>query len=113
MAVMWWTPWSSMGGLDHEAVAHRVLGHHARLDELREVARTAGLGPRPGQPVAPERLAADHRARDRAVDVEVADRRAVDDVVDGVRVAGEQPAGEAEGRGVHPIARLLDVADAL
>src|SRR4051794_22696234 len=43
--------------LDHEPVAHGVLGHHARLDELQQVARTARLGARAGEPVAAERLA--------------------------------------------------------
>ena len=77
-----------------EPVPDGVLGHHARLDELQQVAGAAGLGAGAGQPVAAERLAADHRARDLAVDVEVADRRAVGDVVDGLRVAREQAAGE-------------------
>src|SRR5688500_11085530 len=113
MAVMWWTPWSSMRELHHEAVAHGVLGHHARLDELREVAGAAGLRPGAGEAVAAERLARDHRAGDRAVDVEVADRGAVDDVVDGVRVAGEQAAGEPERGRVDAVAGVLDVAHPL
>src|SRR5918997_1473030 len=100
MAVMWGTPWGSMGVLHHEAVAHGVLRHHSRLDELHEVARTARLRARPGKAVAAERLAPDHRPGDRAVHVQVADRGAVDHVVDRVRVAGEQAAGEAEGGGV-------------
>src|SRR5690242_9113240 len=80
-----WDP-ARVGGTlsDDEAVAHGVLRHHARLDELQQVAGPAGLGARPREAVAAERLAADHRARDRAVDVEVADRGAVDDVVHGV-----------------------------
>ena len=61
---------------DDEPVADRVLGHDPRLDELQQVVRAAGLRAGARQPVAAERLAADHRAGDRAVDVEVADRRA-------------------------------------
>src|SRR3954466_8305471 len=83
-----------------EPVAHGVLGHDPRLDELQEVRGAAGLGAGAGEPVAAERLAAHPPAGDLAVDVEVADGRAVLDVVDGPRVAREQPAGEAEGRGV-------------
>src|SRR4051812_27408895 len=53
------------GGSDDEAVAHRVLADHARLDELQQVSRPAGLRARPGEAVAAERLAGDHGARDR------------------------------------------------
>src|SRR5689334_19624940 len=98
---------------DHEAVPHGVLGHHARLDELEQVARAAGLGARAGEPVAAERLAGDHRAGDRAVDVEVADRNARLDVLDGVRVAGEEAGGERERRAVERVAGGLDVLDPL
>ena len=59
---------------DDEAVAHRVLGDDARLDELEQVVGAAGLRADAGQAVAAERLAADHRAGDVAVHVEVADR---------------------------------------
>src|SRR5947209_11832560 len=59
-----------------EAMPHRVLRHHARLDELEQVVRPACLGPDPGAAVAAERLAPDHRAGDVAVDVEVADGHA-------------------------------------
>ena len=53
--------------------------------------------PVPEQAVAAERLAADHRAGDAAVDVEVADRRAARSTsLDRVRVAREEPAGERE-----------------
>src|SRR3954453_18733413 len=91
----------------------RVLGDHRRLDELQQVRGTARLRAGPGEPVATERLAADHRARDLAVDVEVADGRPAGPVVDGARRAREQPAGEAERRGVDAVARLLDGLDAL
>ena len=46
---------------------------HARLDELEQVVGAAGLGADAREPVAAERLAADDRAGDVAVDVEVAD----------------------------------------
>src|SRR3712207_8228299 len=46
--------------------------------------------------VAAERLAADHRAGDRAVDVEVADRQARRDLLDRPRGAREQAAGEGD-----------------
>ena len=68
------------GDSDHEAVADRVLGHRARLDELQQVVGAARLGAGAGEAPAAERLAADHRAGDLAVDVEVADRRALADV---------------------------------
>ena len=82
----------------NQPVAHRVLAHRPRLDELQQVVGAAGLQAGPRQPVAAERLAADHRAGDPAVDVQVADRRALADAADGRRVAGEQPAGERERR---------------
>src|SRR5215207_9082473 len=105
MAVMWWTPWSSMPSVSHhQPVAHRVLGHDARLDELEQVAGTARLRTGPRQAVAAERLARDHRAGDRAIDVEVADRRALDHVLDGVGIAREEPAREAERGGVDAVA---------
>src|SRR3954471_5648120 len=110
---MWWIPWSSMPPgwhfrvSDDQAVAHGVLRHHLRLDELQEVVGPARLRPGAGQAVAAERLASHHRAGDRAVDVEVADRGAVDDVVDGVRIAGEQAARERERGLVDAVARVL------
>src|SRR3954470_8950636 len=99
--------------LDHEAVPHGVLGHHARLDELEQVARATRLGAGAGEPVAAERLAGDHRAGDRAVDVEVADRHPRLDVLDGVRVAREQAGGERERGAVERVAGGLDVPDPL
>ena len=85
-------------------MAHRVLGHRARLDELEQVVGAAGLRPGARQAVAAERLAADHRAGDPAVDVQVADRGALADVADGRRIAREQPAGERERKAVDDLA---------
>ncbi len=72
-------------GYDDEAVAHGVLRHRAGLDELQQVVRAAGLRAGAGQAPAAERLAADHRAGDLAVDVQVADRGAVGHVLDRAR----------------------------
>ena len=96
--------------LDDEPVPDRVLGHDAGLDEVQQVIGAAGLRARPRQAVAAERLAPDHRAGRRAVDVEVADRRAGDDVRDRARVAAEQPAGQRDRQRVDAIAGLVDVA---
>src|SRR4051794_28442988 len=101
------------GLLYDEAVAHRVLGDHAGLDEAEQVVRAAGLGARAGDAVAAEGLAGDHRAGDRAVDVEIADRQPRDEVVDRARVAREQAAGEREAQGVDALDGLVEVPDAL
>src|SRR5204862_7845668 len=58
-----------------EAAAQRVLGDHARLDELHEVIRAAGLPADARQLASPERLATDARAGGGAVDIEVADAK--------------------------------------
>ncbi len=50
--------------------------HGAGLDELEQVVGTAGLGARPGQAVAAERLAPDDRPGDPAIDVQIAHRGA-------------------------------------
>ena len=52
----------------------RVLGDDPRVGELQQVVGPSGLRADAGEPVAAERLAADHRAGGAAVDVEVADR---------------------------------------
>ena len=87
---------------------HRALGHDERLDEMQEVVRAAGLGAGAREPVAAEGLAADHGAGDRAVDVQVADRRAGDDVLDGVLAAAEQAAGQRVGERVDALAGVVD-----
>jgi len=69
--------------------------------------------PVPERRVAAERLAPDHRARDRAVHVQVADRRTLDDALDRVRVAREQAAGQRERQLVDAIHRGVDVPRAL
>ena len=79
-----------------QPMPHRVLGDDARLDELQQVVRAAGLRAGAGQAVAAERLARDHRARDVAVDVEVADRQPAADALDDAGVAAEEAAGERE-----------------
>src|SRR4051794_1320751 len=99
--------------LDHQTVAHRVLGDHARLDELQQVIGPAGLAPGAGEPVAAERLAGDHRPGDVPVDVEVADGQARADALDGGGIAREQAAGEREPLVGDDLARLVHRADRL
>src|SRR3989442_15879463 len=59
--LIWW----------REALADRVLRDDPRLDELQQVVGTAGLRAGARKAVAAERLAADERAGDGAIDVEV------------------------------------------
>src|SRR5881227_2772050 len=81
---------------DHQTVTDGVLRHDLGLDEMQEVVGPARLGARAAETVAAEGLPPDHRARDRAIDVQIADRRPAHDALDGVRVAREEPSGEGE-----------------
>jgi putative heme degradation protein len=54
-------------------VPHGVLGDAARDQELQQIVRSAGLGAAAGELEAAEGLAIHKRARDLAVDVQVAD----------------------------------------
>ena len=88
--------------------------HHARLDELQQVAGAAGLGAGARQAVAAERLAGDHRAGDLAVDVEVADRACARRRGRPCRGLREnRPPVSANGERVDAVAGVLDVAHAL
>jgi len=80
---------------------------------VQQVVVSAGLRAGPRQPVAAERLAPDHRPGRRAVDVEVADRRALDDTLNGARVAAEQPARQRDRQRVDAVHRLVDAGDGL
>src|SRR4051794_30997163 len=71
-------PYAPRRLLHRDSVAHRVLGHDVWFDELEQVVGAAGLGADAAAAVAPEGLAADHRARDVAVHVEVAYGRPAD-----------------------------------
>src|SRR4051812_41704691 len=52
------TCWPVLGsGRGLQAVAHRVLAHHARANELAQVVGPAGRKADAGQPMAAERLA--------------------------------------------------------
>ena len=82
-----------------------VLADDDRLDEVQEVVGPARLGAVAGEPVAAERLAADHRAGGAAVDVEVADRGAAGDGRDRRRVAREEAAGQRLTVGPRPSRR--------
>src|SRR2546427_5969839 len=55
-----------------EPPAQRVLAHDARHHELSQVAFATGLGPDSGQAMSSKGLAANQRAGDGPVDVEVA-----------------------------------------
>src|SRR5262245_12684605 len=96
-----------------EAVSHRVLGDRARLAELQQVVRPAGLRPGSRETPTAERLAPDHRAGDLAVDVEVADGRARGDARDRRRAAAEEPGGQRERRGLDGRAGGIDAGDDL
>src|SRR5690349_17261589 len=98
---------------DFEPVPHRVLRYSTRLDELQQVVRAARLGARAGQPVAAERLAADHRPGDPAVDVQIPDRGQLPHAANGARIAREEATGQRERKPIHHLAGMLDVADRL
>src|SRR6187551_1780923 len=87
-----------------EAAAHRVLTDRARLQELQQVVRPAGLVADAAELEATERMAADDRARRLAVNVQVAGAKGGPARGDVARVARVQTAGEREV-GVH---RYLD-----
>src|SRR5207302_9604435 len=99
-------------GQQAEIAARRRRVH--RIDsfggESHEVIRAAGLGPGAGKSFAAERLHAHHRADHVAVDIEIADRRALANAL-GARVhAGVHTHRESVSRGVdvvdHPVESL-------
>ena len=79
---------------------------HALGREARDVVGTAGLGSRPAQPLAAERLALDHRADLIAVDVKIADPGMFLDIVAHRVDPALQPESEA-------IAGCVDLIDDL
>src|SRR3954447_23486427 len=79
-----------------EALTQGVLAHGAGLDELEEVVRPAGLGPHTGEAVAAEGLAPDHRAGDRAADVDFAGPWLAGGQADGGRRSGYHAGGQGE-----------------
>src|SRR5690348_14465205 len=99
--------------LHDQPVAHGVLGHHVRLDELPQVIRAAGLAPRSRQTVATERLATHHRPGDASVHVQVADGGAPPDIADNPGIAREQAAGQGVRKAVDDVAGVLDAGYAV
>src|SRR5437660_3629050 len=81
-----------------EALPDRVLGHRARLDELEQVVRAAGLGADAREAVAAEGLAADARPGDGAVHIEVPGAELVRGTPDVYRRAREEAARERVSR---------------
>src|SRR5262249_56578781 len=81
-----------------------VHSHDLLQGEAPQIVRTARLRPGAGEARAAERLGADHRADDVAVDVDIPCRKALDDVPDG----GVDPGLNAEGK---PIAGGCEVVD--
>src|SRR6185437_4323455 len=73
-----------------------VDGHRLLCRKTWQIMRAAGLWAGAGQAVAAERLHADHGADHVAIDVDVADLKAVDRVLDGV----VDPRMNAEGQPV-------------
>src|SRR5213594_4063451 len=95
-----------------EALPDRVLRHHARLDELEQVVRPAGLRPHAREAVAAERLAADERAGDGTVDVEVPRPELLGGAADARRGAREEPGRERILGVVGKRERFVEVARA-
>ena len=67
-----------------------------RTAEAAQIMRAAGLRPGAGEPLAAERLRADHRADLVAVDVDIAGVDAVDDLLDARLDAGVQPERQSD-----------------
>ena len=82
-------------------------GSATRRDEIE---RAAGLRPGARQPRAAERLHADGRADDVAVDVDVAGLDALDDARDRLVDPGVQAEGEAVAGGVDLVDQRVEVA---
>src|SRR5205823_12574405 len=95
-----------------EALPDRVLRHDARLDELEQVVRPAGLRAHAREAVAAERLAADERAGDGAVDVEVPGSQLLGGAADARRGAREEPGRERVLGIVGERERLVEVVRA-
>ncbi len=79
--------------------------------ELGDVVRTAGLGPGPHRRTLPpaERLPADDRSGDLAVDIGVADLDAFEPVLDLVVLEGVDAAGEAIVGGVLQLDGVVEI----
>src|SRR5438445_6627265 len=95
-----------------EALPDRVLGHRARLDELEQVVRAAGLGADAREAIATEGLAADARPGDGAVHVEVPGAELVCRAPDAHRRAREEAARERVVGVVGERERVLEVVGA-
>src|SRR5690606_6763671 len=77
-------------GSRHNAAIHQVSAGFRSLAEPAQIVRPAGFGTGAGEPLAAERLRADDGADLVAVDVDVADMDAVDEMLDAALDAGVQ-----------------------
>src|SRR5690242_7843682 len=77
-----------------EAAAHDVFGDRARKQEVFEIALAAGLGAAAAHLKAPEGMAFHDRARDAAVEVEIADEKFALGAFECARTPRKQAAGQ-------------------
>src|ERR1700722_13559489 len=91
------------------AAFHALQRTRGRLgDETRKIERAARLGARAGKPRAAERLHADRRADDVAVDIDVARLNALDDAGDRLVDAGVEAEGETVAGGVDVVDQFVE-----
>src|SRR5438132_7030633 len=91
-----------------ESAAQRVLGDHARLDELHEVVRPARLPANARELPSAERLAADAGAGGGAVDIEVADAKRLPRACQPHRAPGEDAPRQRVVQACRDRQRLLE-----
>ncbi len=91
-------------------MAARVFGHYARHEKLQKIIFATSLGPAAAHLKSAKGVAADDRARARAVDVNVAGFQSRFDALDVIRTAREKAAGQRVVGSIRDFERLVEIA---
>ena len=91
-------------------MATRVFGHHARDQEMQKIIFAASLGAAAAHFETAKGMAADDRARARAVNVKVAGFQAGLHPLDIIGTAREKAAGQRIVGSVRDFERLVEIA---
>ena len=90
-------------------MAARVFGHYARHEKVQKIISATGLGTAAAHFESAKGVAADDRARARAIDVNVARFQSGFDALDIIGAAREKPARQGVVRSIRDFERLIEI----
>src|SRR5439155_20318982 len=92
------------------AVSARVFAHYARHEKVQKIIFATGFGAATAHLKSTKGVAADDRARARAVDVNVAGFQSRFDALDVIGAAREKTAGQRVVGSIRDFDRLVEIA---